>query len=95
MPMVDDEEAELERPHVIDFTPEAKGAWIGWFDALAEETAAPDFPERHAGAWSRLRSHHGPLRFDPVPVAIGLRPGSPSRDRRGSRGDALGRDPVR
>jgi hypothetical protein len=55
--MVTDAEDELPRPFYVSFTPEGKRAWVAWFNAHADEVAAPDFPEGRAGAWSKMRAH--------------------------------------
>jgi hypothetical protein len=44
-------------PHQVGFTPEGKTAWVEWFNRHAEEMEDPDFPDRHAGVWSKLRAH--------------------------------------
>jgi hypothetical protein len=48
---------EVEAPHPIGFTDAAKQRWIDWFNAHADETEAPEFSDRQAGAWSKMRAH--------------------------------------
>jgi hypothetical protein len=55
--MVEEVETGLMRPNYLALSPAAKAEWVGWFDAHAEEMESPDFPDRHAGAWSKLRAH--------------------------------------
>jgi hypothetical protein len=56
-PMVRDQEKEVDRPLLVEFTPEAKAAWVEWFDSHADQTDDPVFPEGQAGAWSKLRAY--------------------------------------
>jgi hypothetical protein len=44
-------------PQQASFSPEGKAAWVAWFDCHADEMEDPNFPERQAGAWSKLRAH--------------------------------------
>jgi hypothetical protein len=48
---------EVEVPNVIGFTDPAKQCWVEWFNAHADETEAPEFSDRQAGAWSKMRAH--------------------------------------
>jgi hypothetical protein len=57
MPMVVDPDAELPRPFYVRFTPEAERLWAEWFDAHADESEAPDFPDDLAGAWSKMKAY--------------------------------------
>jgi hypothetical protein len=41
----------------VTFTRDAKNIWIAWFNSHAAEIDALDYPERHAGTWSKLRAH--------------------------------------
>jgi hypothetical protein len=67
-------------PYPVTFTPEGKSAWVAWFDRHAEEMEDPDFPERHAGSWSKMRAHAARFALilsrlriacDPCPPAVG------------------------
>jgi hypothetical protein len=44
-----------EGPRLVDFSPEAKAAWVKWFNAHADERE--EVGDRHAGAWSKMRAH--------------------------------------
>ena len=50
-------DGEKTLPHLVTFTPEAKAIWVDWFNRHAAEMEGPEFPERQAGAWSKLRAH--------------------------------------
>jgi hypothetical protein len=56
--MIEDEDgAHPPRPFLVRFAPEAKRLWAEWFDAHAGESAAADFPDDLAGAWSKMKAH--------------------------------------
>jgi hypothetical protein len=55
--MVMDDKTRLWRPFFIEFTAEAKEAWAEWFGRHSEETEAVGFPDRQAGAWSKMKAH--------------------------------------
>jgi hypothetical protein len=46
-----------ELPYLADFTPEARRAWVEWFNAHAEEMDGLEFSSGQSGAWSKMRAH--------------------------------------
>jgi hypothetical protein len=46
-----------ELPYLANFTPEAKQAWVDWFNAHADEMDGLEFSSRQSGAWSKMRAH--------------------------------------
>ncbi|MGO8903406.1 MAG: DUF3987 domain-containing protein [Isosphaeraceae bacterium] len=50
-------DGEKTLPHLVSFTSEAKTIWVDWFNRHADEMEGPEFSERQAGAWSKLRAH--------------------------------------
>jgi hypothetical protein len=42
-------------PRLVDFTHEARQAWVSWFNVQANEME--EVGDRHAGAWSKMRAH--------------------------------------
>jgi hypothetical protein len=56
-PMAIDQASGEERPFFVTFTADGKRDWVAWFNAHADETSDPEFPDTQAGAWSKLRAH--------------------------------------
>jgi hypothetical protein len=42
-------------PRLVDLSPEAKQAWVAWFNDHGDEME--EVGDRHAGAWSKMRAH--------------------------------------
>lgn len=52
-----DQDEGRPRPTLVRFTPDAKAAWVEWWDTHAKEVEGPSFDESLAGTWSKLRAH--------------------------------------
>jgi hypothetical protein len=50
-------EDDLQCPHRVEFTSDAKAIWMKWWDSHADETEGTEFSGRLGGAWSKLRAH--------------------------------------
>jgi predicted DNA-binding transcriptional regulator AlpA len=54
MTMEPDPDGGPDRPRVLRFSPEAKEAWVAWYNIHTAESADPNLGESLRGAWSKL-----------------------------------------
>ncbi|MEJ7637918.1 MAG: DUF3987 domain-containing protein [Singulisphaera sp.] len=73
-----DQDEGRPRPTLVRFTPDAKAAWVEWWDTHAKEVEGPSFDESLAGTWSKLRAHAAVASADPRPGSNGPMTPSPT-----------------